>query len=112
MIEPLFIGCDNGIIRDGVIDEFTGAYLNPTDDSATCVFTLCDANKVAVGGGTYTDVSMTYEAASNGRWKGTLDEAAPLVEGTIYFIKIDVSASNDRKDTVWLKRIGTYKGGD
>lgn len=111
MLEEIFIDCDNLILRDGVIDEETGLYLNPTDDSATCVFSLLDVDKAAVGGGTYTDVSMDYVDDSDGRWIGTLDEAAPLDEGEIYFIKIYVSASNDRKDTIYLKRIARYKGG-
>lgn len=109
MIEELYIDCDNSIERDGVIDEQTGEYLNPTDDSATCVFTLLDADFAVVGGGTYTDVPMTHVTGSNGRWLGTLDEAAPLTAGSIYHIKIHVSASGDRKDTIYLKRIARRK---
>jgi hypothetical protein len=111
MIEELWIDCDNLVIRDGVRDEETGQFLNPTDDSATCVFSLLDSSFAAVGGATYANVSMTYVDDSDGRWIGTLDEAATLTEGSVYYIKIVVSASDDRKDTIYLKRIARRKGG-
>jgi hypothetical protein len=110
MIEELFIDCDNLIVRDNVRDEVTGAFLTPDDDDAEATFSLLDEDKAEFGGGTYTDVAMTYVADSEGRWEGTLDEAAPIVEGTIYFIKIHVTASSDRQDTMYLRRIAAYKG--
>lgn len=104
LTENLWINSDNLIVWDGLYDEQQGEFVN----DATVTFSILDSDGASLGDG-YTDVEMTYVTGSDGRYQGILDEEAPLVNGRIYYVKMNAVASDDRKAEKRLKRIARYQ---
>ena len=84
----LYVGCDNVVEVDELKNELTGSYMN----SATVTFDVFDSDGVAVSDA--AAVSMSYVAASNGKYQGVLESAVALVEGNFYTVVVSIVQGN------------------
>jgi hypothetical protein len=80
----LRIGEDNTFTWSGAVHTSTGLYVN----SGTGSWELKSASNLSLKTGT-----LSYVAASNGDWRGTLDkvDAAGLTEGGRYYLELTLS---------------------
>ena len=86
----LYKSSDTVIQWDRLKSVRTGEYVS----AATMTFTIKDRDGAALAGA--TDVAMSYIAASNGKYQGTLRTAVALaVVGTHYFCEITVTSGAD-----------------
>lgn len=92
MAEVIYKDNDNLVEVDELKNSATDAYIN----NATVTLTaIKDAAGVTVTGVSFP-ISMTYVAASNGKYQATVDKAIALVAGQNYTAIIDaVSGSLD-----------------
>lgn len=70
MIEVIAIASDNLVRLDALTNASTGAYVN----NATCTFTLKDSSGNVFQA--LANVSMPYVGGTNGRYEGTIPNAA------------------------------------
>lgn len=85
----LYIDNSNRLVLEGLQDEDSGAYLN----AATVVATLYDENDVEVVGQTWP-LNLSYVAASNGDYRGTLDYDLQLTEDALYYAHITATSGS------------------
>lgn len=94
----VYIGCDHAFTMTGLQDN-TGAYLN----AATVTYTIYTAAGVAVTNGTGT---LSYVAASNGNYAGTIESTvtSTLTQGNDYYADVPISQStlNDFRRYVFI----------
>jgi len=89
------IGSDNLIRVDELTNEATDEYVN----DATVTMTLRDSDLEVVSGA--QSLSLTYVAASNGRYHGALPDTLSLTAGSLYFLDVTtVSGSITRLDRI------------
>lgn len=96
--EPIVIGSDWYATLNGAQDSGTGDYLN----TATVTAAVYSAAGAAVSGG---GVTLTYVAASNGNYRGTLESTvtALLTAGAAYEVRYTLSQGNyDAKYSEWV----------
>jgi len=88
MSSVLFIACDHNVTLTGLTAG--GSYLN----AATVTYALKTGLGVTVTGGTGT---MTYTAASNGNYTGTIESTVTtlLSEGAGYRLEVTISQGNN-----------------
>ena len=79
----LYLSNDNVLELTGLINTVTNTYLN----SATVTVTLVDNADVEVSGETWP-LTMTYVAASDGKYRATLTDSLSIIGGTRYTAKI------------------------
>jgi hypothetical protein len=86
MIEVISIGSDNIVRLDALTNASSGAYIN----NATVTFTLKDSTGAAV----LSNQSMSYVAASNGRYEGTIPNGttATMTQNAQYTIEITATS--------------------
>ncbi len=99
----LFIDSDNLVEWDELTNLATATYIN----DATMTFTLKDADGVAVSGA--AGVSMSYVAASNGKYQGVIESTVDLGDpGDEFDLEITVSSTPQafRK----IRCVAQYKG--
>ncbi len=78
-LEVLAINSDNLVRLDGLTNASSGAYIN----NATVTFVLLDSN-----GATVTSGNLTFVAASNGRYEGTISHTVSLTLNAFYTLQI------------------------
>ena len=78
-----YIGSDNVIQLADFYDAVAGSYLN----SATVTATMTDLSGNEVTGVTWP-MTLSYVAASNGKYLVTVDKAAVVTENATYFVTI------------------------
>lgn len=86
MVMPMYKDADNLVVWDRMIDLYDNTFVN----DATVVFTLKDADHVAVTGA--SAIAMPYVGNSNGKYAGVLDASVDLVIGTRYFLEITATS--------------------
>ncbi len=86
MIEVISIGSDNIVRLDALTNASSGAYIN----NATVTFTLKDSTGAAV----LSNQTMSYVAASNGRYEGTIPNGttATMTQNAQYTIEITATS--------------------
>jgi hypothetical protein len=86
MIEVISIGSDNIVRLDALTNASSGAFIN----NATVTFTLKDAS----GNPILSNQTMTYVAASNGRYEGTIPNGttATMAQNAQYTIEITATS--------------------
>ncbi|MDX8513529.1 hypothetical protein [Mesorhizobium captivum] len=87
----VYVGNTNIIELTGLKSAVEGTYVNDADVTVT----VKDADGNAVAGQTWP-AAMTYVAASNGNYRGILEDDLALVDGTTYFAHIDADAGANR----------------
>lgn len=80
MLGVISIGSDNIVRLDRLKNASTDAYVN----TATVTFTLKDASGAVLQGPT----TMSYVAASNGRYDGIIEDTLSLPENASYTVEI------------------------
>lgn len=78
-----YISSDNTVQLDEFYDPLGAAYLN----AATVTVTVKDISGDSVTGISWP-ITMDYVAASNGKYRGTVDKAISVVDGATYFAEI------------------------
>lgn len=100
-----WIGCDNDGRIDGLFDSRSNTHVN----SATVTSTLYTASGVVVAG--TENVSLAYEANSNGNYVGTsIPAATSLTEGLTYTLVITVKISGVQVGVFKVRRPAAYQG--
>ena len=86
MIEVISIGSDNIVRLDALTNASSGANIN----NATVTFTLKDSSGAVV----LNNQTMTYVAASNGRYEGTIPNGttAAMAQNAQYSIEITATS--------------------
>jgi hypothetical protein len=86
MIEVISIGSDNIVRLDALTNASSGAYIN----NATVTFSLLDSS----GNIILANQTMTYVAASNGRYEGTLPNGttSTMTQNAQYTIQITATS--------------------
>lgn len=79
----LYIGNDNRILIEGLLNKAASTYLN----SATVTVTLVDSTGAQVSGQSWP-TTMSYIAASDGDYAGTLEDALSLTEHAWYTAQV------------------------
>ena len=92
MTDGIYLANDNLLVVDGLKNESDGTYLNAA--SVTC--TLVNGSGVPVSGQTWP-LAMVYQAGSNGKYIGTLEDTLSLSEGQTYVAVIDADAGSGLK---------------
>jgi hypothetical protein len=82
------INSSNLISLDELTNKHTGAYVN----DATVTATLRDSDLAAVSGG--SNLAMSYVAASNGQYHGTLPPTVVLEEHATYYLDITATSGS------------------
>lgn len=87
----VYVGNTNIIEVTGLKSAVEGSYVNDADVEVT----VQDAEGNAVSGQTWP-ATMAYVAASNGNYRGILEDDLALVDGTTYFAHIDADGGANR----------------
>jgi hypothetical protein len=87
----VYVGNTNIIEVTGLKSAVEGAYVNDADVEVTVKDGA--GNDVA---GQIWPAAMDYVAASNGNYRGILEDDLALVDGTTYFAHIDADAGANR----------------
>lgn len=102
----LFIGEPNGVILDGLRDSSVvpSEYVN----GLAGTFVITDSPVYGEGNVVGTSHDLTFVADSNGDYLGIFpaDEAALLIEGTTYYVWLDLPDVTLRR----LERVAAYRG--
>lgn len=103
-MDVAYVESDNLITLTGLKNEATGSYVN----SATVTATVKDLDGTQLAGQTWP-TTMSYVSSSNGNYRGTLEDGASLVAGTMYVVEITADAGSDliRK---WYRNFRAEKG--
>jgi hypothetical protein len=56
------------------------------------------------------DIPMSYVVASNGKYRGTLDDAVAIAESVLYVLEVTIDAGSGRKDFRQIKVPAKYRG--
>lgn len=83
---PLFIGCDNLVEIDSLIDESDGSAIT----TAVPSFVLKDSVAAAVSGSAGT---MSYVAGTTSRYQGVLPSTLSLTDQAGYTLEVTISMS-------------------
>lgn len=75
--------------------------------SAPSVTTTHTEVRMSVTGA--TDVSMSYVAASDGKYRGVIDDDVVLVDGATYWIEVSADAGSDVKDFRSFDVVAKYR---
>jgi hypothetical protein len=78
-LEVLAINSDNLVRLDGLTNASTGAYIN----NATVTYALLDPTGATLASGT-----LSFVAASNGRYEGTINHTVSLTLNAFYTLQI------------------------
>lgn len=106
--DDLIIGSDNSVVLRGLLDKF-----DPVDtdevtpkyiDDATVTFTL---KSVSFSGSDVATGTLTA-VGEDGEYRGTIEDATSLTDGTTYYETITVDAGTDRVRLFRSKRIARY----
>jgi hypothetical protein len=83
------------IANDGILtlDELTNGSTGEYENDATVTAQLKDAAGTNVG----TQLTLAYVAASNGRYRATIEEDTDVDENTAYVYHIEADAGSDLK---------------
>jgi hypothetical protein len=84
MIEVISIGSDNIVRLDALTNASSGAFIN----NATVTYTLKDSTGNAV----LSNQTMSYLAASNGRYEGTLPQSTTTTMAVNAQYSIEITA--------------------
>lgn len=100
-VSSAFVGNDNVLLVEGLLNSLDGSYLN----AATVTATVEDTEGVEVTGETWP-VAMPYVSGSDGNYRVVLPSTLGLVAGTTYVAKI--TANEDTADAYWEFRFKAY----
>lgn len=75
-MDYLYLNCDHHVTLTGLSDEDSGSYLN----SATVTYAVKNEDGATITGGTG---SLSYVAASNGNYLGTIDSTALVTNSAV-----------------------------
>jgi hypothetical protein len=118
----LFVGADNGIYWVGLHDRvamkqagrdspIAADYINDATITWVIRAAASDGSFDAAGAlVTNGDGTMEYIDGSNGNYVGTIEEAAVLTAGEIYWVVVSMSASGDRVDSRKLQYVAQHRG--
>lgn len=81
----IYVDNDNLLTVDGVRDVSDGSFIN----TATVTATLKDADGVDVVGQVFP-TTLTYVAASDGKYQGTLEDTLALTANDKYTLCVDI----------------------
>lgn len=98
MTDNIYINNDNRVVLTGLKNESSGNFEN----SATVTMTLYDSSGNTVSGQSWP-ASLSYIAASNGNYEGTLDDGLSLTEGADYEVRVTATASGATGE--WRKEL-------
>lgn len=84
-MDVLLIGNDQTLLVQSVTDEITGSYIN----DATVTASLRQMNTTAVPGQSWP-LTLDYVAASNGNYRGNLENDLEIREGLKYIVEITI----------------------
>ncbi|MGH8626450.1 MAG: hypothetical protein ACREYC_14670 [Gammaproteobacteria bacterium] len=87
-VDVIYLANDNLLELQGLTNAASGAYVN----DATVTATVVDKNGANVAGGSWP-LTLAYVAASNGKYRGTLQETLTLTEGQDYTAKVTVAGA-------------------
>lgn len=102
----IYMQSDNVITVSEVKNALTDAYIN----NATVTCTLKDSAGVNVLGQTWP-LTLSYVSASNGVYKGTLEDGLTLVRGRYYVAHVDIDAGSDLIDHIEIGYTAAIKSG-
>lgn len=92
MANEIFLGNDNVIELNG-LKLSTDVATTYQNDATVKLTTLKDSSGSTITG----PITMTYVAASNGIYRGEIDDAITLVADAIYIAFIDVTSASGKK---------------
>jgi len=99
----IYISNDTQIDVSGLQNAADSSYLN----SATVTATLKDQSGTEVSGVSWP-LTLSYEAASNGNYSGTIDKAVSVSDGVSYFLEI--TAAQGGIDAFWrIRMLAQYR---
>lgn len=87
-VDVIYLANDNLLELQGLQNAATAAYVN----NATVTATVVDKAGANVAGQSWP-VTLAYVAASNGNYRGTLEDALSLAENEDYSARVSVSGS-------------------
>jgi hypothetical protein len=89
-VDVLFIGNDQSIELTGLQDAISEAYINDASVTAT----VKTKEGVAVTGQSWP-LTLAYVAASDGNYRGNLEDGLELIEATMYVIEVTADCGGD-----------------
>lgn len=87
-VDVIYLANDNLLELQGLQNAATAAYVN----NATVTATVVDKNGANVAGQSWP-VTLSYVSASNGNYRGTLEDALALTEGEDYTARVAISGA-------------------
>ncbi len=93
----LYVGSDNLVTVDKLMNQRTGAYVN----NAAVTVNLLDAGLQNVEGG--QGLVLEYVADSDGKYQGVLPYSLSLTSGATYYLDVTMSATQQRFDRLRAK---------
>ena len=103
-IGSLIVETDNLIELDGLQDQSTSAYIN----DATVTVTLLDSSGSEVSGETWP-LTMSYVAASDGKYRATLADTLVIKPNKRYQAKVVADGGSGKKRT-WYHSTSAVRG--
>jgi hypothetical protein len=97
----MWIGNDNVLEVDKLKDEAAGSYVNSSTAVTVTLYPL--DSTTAVTGETWP-VTMSYVAASNGKYRATLKDTLSLTTNSTYVAEITANAGANKMG-YWEKRL-------
>jgi len=88
-LNPIYIGSDNLFVVRGVKNSSNGEYIN----DATVELTLQDADGNDISGQTWP-LTLTYIAASNGEYQGTIENTIDVEDGQTGTAVLDIEGDS------------------
>lgn len=85
-VDVIYLANDNLLELQGLTNVANAAYVNTATVSATVV----DKNGTNVAGQSWP-LTLSYVTASNGNYRGTLEDALSLTENEDYTVRVAVS---------------------
>jgi hypothetical protein len=85
----VYVGNDNVITLTGLQNVNTGAYITGA--------TVTGQLKTWAGTNVGTSITLSYVAASDGDYRGTIEEDVSITAGKAYWLYVDVDAGSDLK---------------
>lgn len=90
-MEVIYVSNDNLLIVDALYDNVAAAYIN----NATVTVTLKTEAGVTVTGQSFP-ATLSYVAASNGKYRCVLEDALVITAGTVYIAHITANGGADK----------------
>ncbi len=98
MAVSLFVGNDNWIYVDGLVSKSLSG--DTFENSATVTAQVKDLSGANIG----SAVTLSYIAASNGDYEGTIPDTLAITAGVVYQVEVTADAGAGKK-AVWTEKV-------